>query len=790
MSDSSLTRRQIGLDCTYLPEKNELFGLWQDAESGGRHIHRYDRQGKLAQPDLALLDVDATHILGVKNRLFVLHAGGILVISRKNGAELLRVEFPDRAPAKCFSIFDGKFVVAFAGQSRFELYEMNGRHERNVSLKACFQPGALAVRGSEIFFTSPVKQNSQGSSLLAKLNLIDGHLSIVNPDIGFQAAKIVETIAGHWFALDAGRKTVSLVKEKAHGRETKPIFQIHSSVFDLDRAEYKIYSASSSIRQMQAISGRYKESLPVPAGPIDFRAAARSYADAMLKFGRDHYGKKTPAFASTIDRSTNGIPTGVKHLQLALNSLDPTMRENRYQSATAQHARRSSESQRGKYSSTIDSESVLPDSDWSFADKKWLAKLASSGWGVRRHDRALFGANPMHDIGLFQLLRSLGHESGGQKYSIAADNALQWFAKNARSKSTGLLAWGEHLSWNFFTEQRVQQHSPEGTHELFDRWRNWEFLEQYSEQLLYDFGLALWKNQIHNRKDCSFDRHASFDSPGTRPGKEFPRHAGYYLLIWAKCFEWGKDRIFLKAITRMARSLEETRNSKSQALPAMRSLPELTRPLHELSYLCDLHEAAQVLPPEVSKEMMGYAKLSDDVFLRCPHDVGCGGSGIVKAAYSSTLKPGDPRGKLNRTTHTELWGAGYGRVSDAAAALAINRRAKQLKSGRAHDKYMEMFWLIVSRYIRNDPDNSYFIYPQNLQEVVDLMLSAYEQTRDRSYLSRAEHFGKIAHALFMSKHSALPKVTSLHYHDHYETITGGSALMNSFYSLGEALAGV
>jgi len=34
----------------------------------------------------------------------------------------------------------------------------------------------------------------------------------------------------------------------------------------------------------------------------------------------------------------------------------------------------------------------------------------------------------------------------------AADDALRFFFTHCQSKATGLLAWGEHLGWDFHTE--------------------------------------------------------------------------------------------------------------------------------------------------------------------------------------------------------------------------------------------------------------------------------------------------------------------------------------------------
>lgn len=74
--------------------------------------------------------------------------------------------------------------------------------------------------------------------------------------------------------------------------------------------------------------------------------------------------------------------------------------------------------------------------------------------GVRRGDRVglpwrrLTGANPHHDQNLLRLLYVLSEIEGEGRYREVADHEIQWFFRNTQSPATGLLPWGEHLSWD------------------------------------------------------------------------------------------------------------------------------------------------------------------------------------------------------------------------------------------------------------------------------------------------------------------------------------------------------
>ena len=137
-------------------------------------------------------------------------------------------------------------------------------------------------------------------------------------------------------------------------------------------------------------AGTWSKAEPAGGSPTfkdDYLLLVKAYADAMIANGRDHYGPvSSPLFAAALDRST---------LLLA---------------------------DAGTFGS-ID--------------------------GIRETDRSLGGANPLSEIGLYEILYKLSVITGDPVYAREADKAIKYFFDNCQSEITGLMAWGEHLFWDF-----------------------------------------------------------------------------------------------------------------------------------------------------------------------------------------------------------------------------------------------------------------------------------------------------------------------------------------------------
>ncbi|MHC4742376.1 MAG: FG-GAP repeat domain-containing protein, partial [Planctomycetota bacterium] len=275
-----------------------------------------------------------------------------------------------------------------------------------------------------------------------------------------------------------------------------------------------------------------------------FLDVVRRYADAMMEYGRDTYGeKRTGLFLSALDRR-----------QLKPLSVRPT-----------------------------------------------------PPGGIRRGDRAglpwrkLVGANPQVDENLLRVLYVLSRITGENRYKAAADREIEWFFKNAQSPVTGLLPWGEHLSWHVFLDRPISS-GTELTHEFARPWVLWDKSFELAPEASKRFALGLWNHQIADQKTGAFDRHAPYDRHGPRDGKDFARHAGFYIHTWAHAYKHTEDPVFLPAIdSLLARFERKRRGAEGKEVATIGPL--------------DIETAASMVPEPLASKLRKFADKEDGLIL-------------------------------------------------------------------------------------------------------------------------------------------------------------------------------
>jgi hypothetical protein len=163
--------------------------------------------------------------------------------------------------------------------------------------------------------------------------------------------------------------------------------------------------------------------------------------------------------------------------------------------------------------------------------------------GVRRGDRVglpwrkLTGANPQLDQNLLRLLFTLSEITSEPRYREAADQELKWFFENTQSPVTGLMPWGEHLSWDVMLDRAISS-GTDLSHEFARPWVLWDRSFELAREPCIRFAQGLWNHQIANHKTGAFDRHASFDRHGPRDGRDYPRHGAFYIHTWAHAYKY------------------------------------------------------------------------------------------------------------------------------------------------------------------------------------------------------------------------------------------------------------
>lgn len=451
-----------------------------------------------------------------------------------------------------------------------------------------------------------------------------------------------------------------------------------------------------------------------------YLALVKAYADAMIADGRDHYGTtSSPLFASALNRRT---------MELA-------------NSATF---------------GNID--------------------------GIRETDRSLGGANPLWEVGLYKILYGLSTITKDPSYAREADKAIKYFFDNCQSETTGLLAWGEHLFWDFKSEECG--FAAKDYHEA-SVWPFWDKSYQLSSEASWRFAIGEWDHQIENKSTGDFSRHAKYSKHGPEKGSDFPRYAGQMIERWSIALSRKENKNqarreeLYEAIEVLVRRMEE--NSKQTAtgyLPALRGA-DYVWPTSNLELARCLFEATDNLEGPLKQRMLDLAIKQDTDFLKAAHKIQTGG-GFAVTLHSET---GEPRNRSMNKPYTQTWATGYGYGTHAGTANLLHERYQQLKIQypEISGEYKEMILAAANQYLTESPDLAKAQNPDAFADVMQLMITAFQLTANEVYKSRADFFADMGIGLFLDGESALPKATSKHHH--YETITGGPYFMQTLLEL-------
>jgi len=394
---------------------------------------------------------------------------------------------------------------------------------------------------------------------------------------------------------------------------------------------------------------------------------------------------------------------------------------------------------------------------------KQVQAIRRDQWGLRPGDRMLTGANPQHCENLYQVLYALTAATGEPKYAREADESLRWFFGHCQSPQTGLLCWGEHAGWDFRTEAQAQ-YSQGNTHEFFRPWVLWDRCWELAPQPCQKFALGLWEHQIADHATGDYSRHAAIDRHGPGRGAPYPRHGGFYILTWAKAYEKTQDPVFLQAIDVVIRGLGNDRRSGGMVVSRNRSSGK--RVAYDLSVTISVWEAAALVPEDLADKMREFAKANDAAYAAAHPETEAGAESPEKKDEGVQTRP-------------NLWSSGYGGAGGEVAG-----RANQCLMRYAQVKlapYKETAIGAADRYLNDDVNLSFPVYPGTVGKVILLMLGAHELTGEARYLQRADALAQQALTLFMDDSCPLPRAT--HQHDHYEAITEADTLMMALLRL-------
>ena len=419
-----------------------------------------------------------------------------------------------------------------------------------------------------------------------------------------------------------------------------------------------------------------------PVASTNFLAVVRRYADFMVERGRDTYGpQKSGLFLSALDRTT----------------LSP------------------------------------------------LKVRPSPPGGIRRGDRpgrpwtSMNGANPHLDQNLLRVLYTLSEITSDARYAKAADEELTWFFKNTMSPKTSLFPWGEHLSWDVMFDQPISG-GDEMMHEFARPWVLWERSFSLAPEACTKFALGLWEHQIANQKTGGFDRHAPYWEHGPVDGKDFPRHAGFYIGTWCYAYKYTTNETFLRAIEALLARFERKRVQKDG------SLVGTIGPL-------DCETASAMVPEPLSSRLRTFAAKEDELIL----------PDLEKQVQAT------PTAGTNRTLATPKWQSGYSAGTLASSAMFCLGRYEQTQQKR----YRDLVVALADAYANSRPEEDVDAWPMSFAHAISTQVAAHRFTKRQVYLEQAQRLARLAAEAFWQD-NPLPRASFMT--GHYETITGADSL--------------
>lgn len=519
-----------------------------------------------------------------------------------------------------------------------------------------------------------------------------------------------------------------------------------------------IYTTRRSLISSVALAGLMSQGWCM-AEAQSFAEDATAYADAMLEYGTDRYGDEhTAQFVSILSR--------------------------------------------------VDQPTRLHEGNIGGANKKL------PGWEGRYYNRDWGGGNLNNHVQLHVLLGELSEATGDPKYLEASKAAIEFTFKNTQSPETGLLAWGEHMSWDVDREVPYPGQKPVGqphddTHEPSDRFPPvlWDRAYSVAPDAAFKFAQGLWDHQVIDQSTGTFSRHARYTKHG--PNKyvaSFPRVGGWMILAWTEAYKRSEDSAYrdtmLQAIETLITLYEGSRSQVTGAIPAGVKTPGVDAANHNftrvywmqnnLLFAAELEFVVNDLPSSLTGRIRALQSVLDEtVVTKLEHnldghlsDMPVGfqhrGRPDLPLRDNGTMQLGD--GRFERfdgpASYSTDWAYGYGAPITSDVGNAVMERYRANRDPR----FLELAVAAADRYMQVDPSEEN-LTPMAMSAPIDLLVAVSQETGETKYLERAEAFGRIAEQLFLDG-NPLPKATSSH--DFYEAITGGDELMLSLWRLSRA----
>lgn len=395
----------------------------------------------------------------------------------------------------------------------------------------------------------------------------------------------------------------------------------------------------------------------------DPQALAKTFADTILARGLDNYGKsKTPLWAGVIDTRDFSVPSGD----------------------------------------------------------------VSAPSGVRPNDRALGGCNLYHDAVSLRLFHALSQTTGDSRYQQSAREYAAAFLRQAQHPTTGLLAWGEHLYYDFFKDRVAAERR---SHELIEWTPPWDLLWREDPAATAKAIAGLRYHYTANDPGSLFNRHAYWDRAEFQPagGQPWIKHTGLYAYSFAFLYSKTKDKTWRDWALGAGSLYWKHRDAKTNLTQSCIGDP---RPASAQSSVGAVYlsywllQAWRLMPEET--ELRDHATALLDAFLKFHFDP-------ARKVYRAGMQL---NGKPAGDSLVEPWHYAYGSSSVFELGRIIAYFAKELKESR----YQAAAESIAVEAARTPMPERVSI--ANVAFALNLSLDLYDLTRDAKHLAQARAYAK------------------------------------------------
>ena len=362
--------------------------------------------------------------------------------------------------------------------------------------------------------------------------------------------------------------------------------------------------------------------------------------------------------------------------------------------------------------------------------------------GVRPSDRAVGGSNYYHDVVTLQVFDRLSQLTNDAQYQQAAREYSEDFLRHTQNPETGLLGWGEHLYYNFYTdtvsvaESRILNQRAYFTmpHELIAWTPPWARLwaidsartRRAIEGLKYHFNGP-------DPQTYLFNRHATWNKTEYQPVlMPWIKHAALYAYSFGFLYQQTGDERWKEKSWQIGTLYWNLRDHRTDLVfgclyhssePGAGKRADLS---NTLLYAYWLYKAGEL---NESEEMKQQATTLISAYDRY------GWNDTEKKYYKDLNLDGSPTEKPQWATP---WKVGYG----TSSLLSLVRVAAYLAARQSPDPMTQIAKKAIDA--ANDQPLLERYNAQNLGEAINANLDVFSLTNDRVYIQHAERYADLA----------------------------------------------